>query len=249
MRRIAIAIVDDDDDDAGTTNAMLTRFAGNTADREAMQCLVSRFSDGPALLAAYDDPARKPFDIIFLDIEMPGINGLETARMLRMRDSRAILVFTTKMAQYATAGYDVNAIGYLVKPIRYPGFALNMRKAMRILENRRGISITIQSDSHLRLLNSEDIRYVEVEGHSLLYHTGQGIWRDWGTLKAAAETLIPCHFAVSNRYCLVNLEWVTAFDGQTVTVDGEQLTVSRSRRKSLLEALTRYYGVNGPLKA
>lgn len=242
MRKVSIVIVDDDPRDGAGTAQMIRRyFAGGPEADDARYTLV-RFQDGPSLLEAYDQPDRKPFDLIFLDVEMPGIDGLRTARILRERDTRVTLVFTTKMAQYATSGYDVDAIGYLVKPVQYPGFALTMRKALRIIEAHEGTTVTISSDGHMHVLDSDDIRYVEVSGHSVLYHTGNGVWRDWGTLKAVAERLAPHHFVASNRYCLVNLEWVTALDGTTVTVDGERLTVSRSRRKPLLEALSRYYG-------
>ena len=252
MHKVSIVIVDDDPRDGDLTEQMVDRYfrercssrnadgTGAHADGETPY-LVTRFTDGASLLAAYDDVRRKPFDLIFLDVEMPGIDGLETARLLRERDGTAVLVFTTKMAQYATVGYDVDAIGYLVKPLQYPGVALNMRKAMRILDSRGGTTVAISSDDRMVFLDSNDIRYVEVLGHSLLYHTGHGVWKDWGTLKAAAERLAPHHFVLSNRYCLVNLEWVSAMEGTTVLVDGERLTVSRSRKKPLLEALSRYY--------
>ncbi|MBW3082783.1 LytR/AlgR family response regulator transcription factor [Bifidobacterium phasiani] len=246
MRKVSIAVVDDDPADGDTTEAMVERYFreeradGRDGDPPAWD--VARYADGMALLGDCDDSARRPYDILLLDIEMPGIDGLETARRLRARGIGAVILFTTKMAQYATVGYDVDAVGYLVKPLRYRGFALNMRKAVRIARSREGVTVPIASDDHMVFLDSNDIRYVEVLGHSLLYHAGNGIWKDWGTLKAAAELLTPHHFVASNRYCLVNLDWVDAMDGSVVTVDGERLSVSRSRKKPLLEALSRYYG-------
>ncbi|WP_169172422.1 LytR/AlgR family response regulator transcription factor [Bifidobacterium oedipodis] len=240
MVLISIAITDDVDEDAAITESMVRRYcdehpAGDT------RIILTRFADGMALLRFYDDAERKPFDLIFLDVEMPGIDGLETARRLRELDTRTVIVFTTKMAQYATIGYDVDAVGYLVKPLEYPGFALKMRKALNIIATRTGTTIAIKSDDHMHFLDSHEIRYVEVTGHNVLYHTDKGVWRDWGSLKATAEQLGGHDFVASSRYCLVNLAWVDAFEADTVIVDGERLAVSRSRKKPLMQALNAYY--------
>lgn len=245
MSTISIAVVDDDATDGGATTAMVERYCAEhgipAAPAHADGYMVERFTDGSSLLDACDAEGGRPFDLIILDIEMPGIDGMQTARILRERDNRAVILFTTKMAQYATVGYDVDAVGYLVKPVAYPGFALRMRKALEVIRERHGTTIAIRSDDHMHFLDSRDVRYVEVLGHSVLYHTGGGVWRDWDTLKAVAERLGPHYFAQPNRYCLVNLEWVTALDGDTLIVDGERLTVSRARKKALMQALSRYH--------
>lgn len=242
MRKLSIAIVDDDDSDGDTTEAMVRQYLNQLqAQHEPRLCEVQRFFDGSSLLAACEIPKVKPFDLIILDIEMPGIDGMQTARILREHDSHAVLLFTTKMAQYATVGYDVDAIGYLVKPFAYPGFAMRMRRALSVIDSRRGTTIAIRSNDHVHFLDSNDIQYVEVSGHSVLYHTADSVWKDWDTLREVEAQLEPYQFVRSNRYCLVNLEWVTALDGNMVTVGSKQLAVSRSRKKELLQALSTYH--------
>lgn len=246
MKFVSCAVVDDDDDDAAVTAAMIERYFTehplSEAGPSSPQHALVRFIDGRSFLDRCDQATTRPFDLVFLDVEMPGIDGLETARLLRERDTSTVIVFTTKMAQYATVGYDVDAVGYLVKPLTYPGFALRMRKALRLVDAAQGTTVAIASDDHMHFLDSRDIRYVEVTGHAVLYHTGRGVWRDWGTLKAVAEQLADHHFVLSNRYCLVNLAWVEALDGDTLVVDGERLTVSRARKKPLMQALNRFHG-------
>lgn len=249
----SIAVVDDEDDDADTTIEMVDRYMaehspsadGDDGTLPSARCRITRFRDGADLLDACDDRRELPFDLIFLDIEMPGIDGLRTAHELRDRGIRSTLVFTTKMAQYATVGYDVDAIGYLVKPLAYPAMAMKLRKALSIVEEQTGASVQIWSDDHLRVLDSRDIRYVEVLGHSVLYHTAEGVWKDWSSLKAVEAQLEPHRFIRSNRYCLVNLDWVTGLDGSTLLVDGERLSVSRSRKKPLMQALSRHHRLPG----
>lgn len=231
---ITIALVDDDDADARVTASMIDRYFDGDASRYA----VTRFADGDSLLRDY----KASFDLMFLDVEMPGTDGVTVARRLRVVDDQTVLVFTTKMAQYAVEGYDVDAIGYLLKPLNYYAFSIKMRKAEDIVARRRSVTVPLTVGSETVFVPSADIRYVEVLDHALLYHTGEGIRKVWASLKDAAETLEPVGFVPVSRYCLVNLEWVRAVHGDDVDVDGERVRVSRSRRKSLMQALVAYHG-------
>lgn len=231
---ITIALVDDDDADARVTASMIDRYFDGDASRYA----VTRFADGDSLLRDY----KASFDLMFLDVEMPGTDGVTVARRLRVVDDQTVLVFTTKMAQYAVEGYDVDAIGYLLKPLNYYAFSIKMSKAEDIVARRRSVTVPLTVGSETVFVPSADIRYVEVLDHALLYHTGEGIRKVWASLKDAAETLEPVGFVPVSRYCLVNLEWVRAVHGDDVDVDGERVRVSRSRRKSLMQALAAYHG-------
>ena len=231
---IHIAIVDDDDTDAANPTSLISRYY--ESDRSAYH--ITRFTDGDTFLDTY----RAGFDALFLDIEMPGIDGLETAHRLREIDDHVVLVFTTKMAQYAAIGYDVDAVGYLVKPIDYFGFALKMRKVEDLVAKRQGVTIPLTVGTGTQFLSSHDVRYIEVLGHEVIYHTDTTAYKVWSSLKDAAALLEPVHFAAVSRYCLVNLKWVKAVTGDTVVVDGQTLPVSRSKRKPLMQALAAYYG-------
>ncbi|MBW3082185.1 LytR/AlgR family response regulator transcription factor [Bifidobacterium phasiani] len=229
-----IAVVDDDDRDAAVTIELIDRYYAGDETRYA----VTRYGDGGTFLEGY----RADFDLVVLDVEMPGLDGLETARRLREIDGNVVLVFTTKMAQYAAAGYDVDAIGYLLKPLEYFNLALKMRKAEELVRSRRGVTIPLSVDGGMRFLSSHDVRYVEVFRHDLVYHTGDGPWRVRGSLKEAARLLEPADFVACSRFCLVNLEWVRAVTDNDVRVDTFTLPVSRSKKKALMQALARYYG-------
>lgn len=76
------------------------------------------------------------YDIILMDIEMPGTNGMDAAEQIRKRDAQVVIMFITNMAHYAIKGYEVGALDFVLKPIQYLNFANKMDRAMQLVENR-----------------------------------------------------------------------------------------------------------------
>ena len=93
---------------------------------------VTEFADGMEILEDY----RPQFDIIFLDVEMKPLDGMEPARRIRERDGGVLIVFITNMAQYAIRGYAVGALDYVLKPVPYFAFSQQLQKALGQLEKR-----------------------------------------------------------------------------------------------------------------
>ena len=104
-----IAIVDDSRKDAERLKGYVEQFCAEQ--EEPVQIFVYR--DGLDFL----DEMKKNFDIVFMDVEMPHLDGIKTAKRMRETDESTVLVFITNMAQYAIHGYEVNAIEYMVKPV------------------------------------------------------------------------------------------------------------------------------------
>ncbi|MBQ9057553.1 MAG: response regulator transcription factor [Atopobiaceae bacterium] len=113
--------------------------------------------------------AHEKFDLVFLDIELPGINGMEAAELIRSYDSETPIIFVTNLAQYAVKGYEVDALDFVVKPVTYFDFRLRMDKAMRVISRHAKHSITIPITGGFRVVNASDIIYVEVSNHDLRY--------------------------------------------------------------------------------
>lgn len=130
---INVAIVEDEDCAANNLSEYLNTFGrqNNT------EIKAERFRDAISLLTGYSGK----FDIVFMDIELPEMNGMDAAKKLREIDMSVTLVFVTNMAQYAVKGYEVGAVDYIVKPVSYYDFSLKLR---RILYRSRFSSARVQ---------------------------------------------------------------------------------------------------------
>lgn len=213
--------------------------------------MISRFADenGEALsVSGY--PGGREFltsgateDIVLLDIEMEDLNGMDTARLLRGMGANSEIIFVTNMAQYALKGYEVGALDFIVKPVRYTSFAFKFRRAVEAALRKNNSRIAVGTRGGLRYTDTSDINYVEVMGHKLIYHTVRGSFEAWGALKDVRKMLEPFGFALCNACYLVNLAHVVSISQDMVAVEGgDELKMSRGRKRSFMDALTRPRG-------
>jgi DNA-binding LytR/AlgR family response regulator len=188
-------------------------------------------------------PRQVSFDIVFFDIELPGMNGMDGAKKFRMTDSNAIIIFVTSLAHYAVNGYEVDAMDYMVKPITYNNLALKLSKAMQKIENRQYKTITIHGREGLTIVRSIDIYYVEVRGHDIAFHTNNGVIETTGCLSDYEEQLQNNNFSRCNSCYLVNMRAIVRIDGMTVWLrNGESILISRRKKKDFFNEFTGYLG-------
>ena len=188
---------------------------------------------------------EQPFDLIFMDIDMPGINGMEAAELLRTYDTETPLIFVTNLAQYAVADYQVDALDFMVKPCRYADFAMRMDRAMRAVRRNGDQRIAIPTAAGVRLVSVHDIVFVELQHHDLVYHTADEAdrLRARGSIRQAVESLPASSFVQLSQGCLANMAHVGVVRSDSVEMDdGTPLYFSRSRRRDCLETLSRYFG-------
>lgn len=235
-RMLRIAIVEDNRADARQLEALARQYA----EEYGVQLEVNCFSTGMEIADQY----KPVWDIIFLDIEMPLLDGMSAAERIRAQDPEVILIFVTNMAQYAIRGYEVDALAYLLKPVSYGAFHMKMRKAQRILDSRSAPSVLLMSEGRAVRLDAADVYYVEVQDHQLIYHTRSGEYRLFGSLRSVEKQLSQ-GFARCNQCYLVNLRHVDGIREDCVQVGADRLKISRARKKEFMQNLSDYYRYGG----
>lgn len=229
-----IAIVEDNAAAAEKLKCFLERFAGEN--KESFELMV--FGEADSFLDGY----RQIYDMVFMDIELPGTNGLEAARRLRLVDKKVTLIFVTNMARFAVKGYEVDAADYIVKPIHYGDFELKLKRIITRYRDADDAILVVRQSGFLRLL-LRDIRYVEVRGHRLMFHTEDGIVEGGGTLAQTEEKLCGKGFLRCNKCYLVNQRHITSVEGYTLNMTGgDSLQISRPRKKTFMTELAEAMG-------
>ena len=217
---------------------LLASYISKALDEKKIPCEVKIYSDAETFLNEYE----KGTSIVFMDIELPGINGMHASKRLREMDSEAILIFVTNMAQFAIQGYEVDATDFIVKPINYYSFSMKLEKALRILSKRNPTkTILLPFHGEEKAIATSDILYVEVVNHDLFYHTIQAEYKVHASMKKAIEMLQGLPFSRCHIGYLVNLAHVKEANKSEITLsNGEVLSMPRTRRKEFLADLANY---------
>lgn len=196
------------------------------------------FRDGMDILDAYSPD----FDIILMDIMLPHLDGMKTAKRIREKDSEVVIIFITNMANYAIHGYEVNALDFVVKPVKYFQFAVKLKKALETVQEKKEKFLFLPVDGEKRKISVRDIYYMETYKHNLHVHTKDGVIEFYGTLQAMENELESCYFVRCHSGYLVNLYHVTSFRDDYVIAGNEKIPVSRPKKKAFQKAVMEYIG-------
>lgn len=232
---ISIAVAEDEQQTFEILHSFLNRFA----EENHLELKIAHFSNGLEISGSY----RPEYDIILMDVDMPLVDGISAARIIREKDPFVIIIFVTNLSQYAIQGYSVQAFDYILKPLNYFAFSQFFQRAVnKLTSSEKQDCITIQLREGIRKVSVRDIYYIEIQNHTLSYHTAAGIFQTTGKMKAIEELLGAYHFSRCNNGYLVNLAHVDSIRNNDVVVHGEVLPVSRSRKKEFSAALISYIG-------
>ena len=231
---IKIAIVEDEVLYADQLQEYLKKYEEEY--RETFE--ISVFQDGDQIVHHY----KAEYDVILMDVEMRFMDGMSAAEEIRKMDTEVVIIFITDMPQYAVRGYEVDALDYVLKPITYFAFAQRLNRAIERIKKRtkRVISVNIKG-SQIRM-PIESVYYIESQGHTLIFHGVNGEVEAPGTMKEIQEKLRDEHFFRGNKGYLINLAHVDRVVEGCAVVAGEELALSRDRRKEFMEALAGYWG-------
>lgn len=234
-----IAIVEDNKADAARLTAYLDRFSSETG----RKINVAAFDNAVVFLEKY----APRYDIIFMDIDMPMLSGMDASRRLREIDKNVILIFVTNLAQFAVDGYEVHAYDFVVKPIGYYSFSIKLKRAIERLGAETGMMLDIRTREKLTRVASKEVKYIEIYDHNLIYHTESGDITAVGTLSEIESSLRKVGFYRCSRCYLVNLRYVLGVHGNAVNMGGLEIQISSGRRKGFMAALADHLSgkVNG----
>ncbi|WP_322176779.1 LytR/AlgR family response regulator transcription factor [Acutalibacter caecimuris] len=229
---IMFAICDDEPQMAREIADQLAGYMKETDCDYSVDC----FSSGHALLKSSDE-----FDVIFLDIQMERPDGMETAALLRRRESRSLLIFVTVLKDRVFDVFPLEAFDYLLKPLDRDRFRRTMDRALRWLERDAAKNLVIQRGSGCQVVPLSDILYCEVLGRKIFIHKKDGIVLDYYDRLEDLEQRVDSRFFKCHRSYLVNLDHVGGCqEGQVLLSQGERIPVSRLRERELTQALLRH---------
>lgn len=220
-----IAIVDDSREDRAT----LEELVALEARARSWAYAAEAYPSGEAFLAA-----EGTFDLVFLDVVMGGIDGLETARRYRDMGGRGQLVFVTVESDFAVEGYEVEAAAFLVKPAQRERLARVLDRLARRLKPDVLLELSPSA-----AFSAGAIVSVAATDHCLKVHTAQRDYFPSFTLgELRARLPVDGRFVECSRGVLVNLDHVSRVEDRTVLMDdASRLPVSRRRRQALVDAI------------
>lgn len=180
------------------------------------------------------------YDIILMDIQMRFMDGMTAAELIRKKDQEVIIIFITSMIQYAVKGYEVDALYYILKPVNYFALSQKLDRAVLRLNRNQVHYISIPVEDGVQKLDMSAIYYIESQRHNLIYHTRNGGYSSRGKLMDVEEALAEYGFFRSNKGCLVNMAHVDGIREGCCVVGGDMVSISRARKNSFMETLSRY---------
>lgn len=232
-----IAICDDNDLQREILHEMLNEYFH----RIYQKAEIVEYGRGDIVAADMED-GDLDVSVIFLDIYMPGMNGIETARRLRELGCHAEIIFLTASSEHALESYEVEAAGYLVKPVDMERLSNLLNHIFWTDAKRR---IEIKCGRQYRYPYIHEIMYVESMGHRVTLHLTDGTTIETtDKIKTMQERIDDFHFLQCHQSYLVNMNYVADIQNhgeEIVLSNGERVPISVRRRTETVERYHRFF--------
>lgn len=221
-------LIVDDNAIARTTLAHLAKQVPNLS-------IINEFSNA---IEAYNFLQTNSVDLIFLDIEMPEMPGIELTKNLSGKDT--IIIFTTSNKEYALEAFELNIADYLLKPVMPARFLQAVSKAQSILDSRKeNVEVTkdeflfVRDSNITRRLKLDDIFYAEAMGDYVKFYTREKMFAIHGKMKTAEERLPKNHFIRVHRSYIVSVGKIDTLQDGGIMINGKFIPVADAYRKAL----------------
>lgn len=220
-------------DDELLFGARLSEKIRSIMERLGRPCVVRQFQSGKELLEEVEQ-----FDLIFLDILMKDINGMDTARVIRDKEIDKLLIFISSSRDHVWESYDVEAFWYLVKPVSESKLERVLHRAVAKMESEPQEYLIIQKERRPRKVFLKDIFYCEIQGRIIEIHGKEGNLPYYGKIGELEKQLCQKGFYRCHKSLLVNLELIDTYNRQEIVLtNGERLPIARRRYEEFCQAL------------
>ena len=229
---LSIAVCDDETIECCNLAMQITRIM----EKMKIPCIVRSFGSGRELIRAQED-----FDIIFLDIIMDDLDGLEAARLIREKAYDRFLVFVSASREYVFDAYEAEPFWYLLKPVQDQKLQRILQKIVLKMERHSQEFILVSKDRKKKKLFLEDIYYFEIKGRVMDIHHTEGVFTYYEKMETLERELQEKDFFRCHKSYLVNLRYVDGYNSQDITLDnGEKLVIARRRYEGFCKEMLRY---------
>lgn len=227
----------------------IRRYIADVARKSFSGFSVAEYENADEIIASDFDA-----DILFLDIQMPRMNGMDAAKVIRKNGKRTVIIFVTAASEYVFNAFDVGAAGYIVKPFDEDKIIEAIRKAIPLVEDQLRLAkfdgetggenrqfITVKSDGINTKVVLEDVMYAEVLNRKITLHLSGGKDISYYGKMAELEGMLGRNFMRIHRAYIVNMKFVRAYDWQGVNVGGMDIPVARGKYPELVKAYMSYH--------
>ncbi|WP_294149919.1 LytTR family DNA-binding domain-containing protein [uncultured Clostridium sp.] len=229
-----IAIIED----SGQELSLLERYLQTYLSNRQVYRVIDTYTSGDAFLENWPS---KSYDLIFLDILMDGISGIEVARKIRETDSECLLIFISSSKEYALQGFEVRAFDYLLKPLSEERF----QRTMDLCHNELAKHIRyieVKESRTLVKIPLGEIIYTDYYNHYIQIHTSTRLIRSYQQFDVFSPLLL-CYpqFLCCYRNCIVNMDHVASVDKHDFIMEnGERVPITRGNRNAIYQQYADY---------
>ncbi len=230
--KIRCLVVDDEE----LARALLENYVGRLPTLE----LIGQCKDP---MEAIQIMQEQPVDLLFLDIQMPGLTGIEFLRSLQQKP---LVIFTTAYPDYALEGYSLDVTDYLLKPFSFERFVQAVNKASEMLQLKSGTKpaqadakdfILVKAEHRIHRIKYDDINFIQSMREYVAYYTPGGRILSLNSLKSLEIELPADRFMRIHKSYIVAIDKVSTLEGNTVHIGKEKLPIGASYREAVLERI------------
>ncbi|MFH1942443.1 MAG: LytTR family DNA-binding domain-containing protein [bacterium] len=228
------------DDEIGSID-ILSEYIEQTS---GLECVTS-FRDS---VEALNFIMQNDVDLLFLDIDMPNLSGMQIADLIR--EKNILVIFCTAYSEFAVDSYEREAADYLLKPIAYDRFIRAIEKARKLLHQMKDISkvegvvphkLFIKSGSKIHQLDTKNLLYMKKEGHYIVFHTTRGELLSRMNVKELLDSLPQERYARIHKSYVIALDKIDTIQKYDVIIAGKEIPIGDKYKNAFLEKI-RYSG-------